>query len=377
MREIMKNFLITTFAGLLAAATFCACSKDDDNAGNSNNGSQDAILSIDKTAIDAAYTIGTYQLQVTALQAWSAEVNSAATWCSVSPNFYDGSHVATVSVAENIAFEVQRSATITFTAGTFSLAVSVTQAGAPHLLTVTPAAIDAAFTSGSYAVAVTGNTTWTVNSSAAWSTPSPLSGAGNSPATISVAANTATVTRTVSIAFTAGTLTHTIDITQAGAPPAPPQAASAQIWVFGEQMWSDIIQIPECNNADFERNYTEPQCRSYSENGVTWYYYNWPYVNANKNTLCPSPWRVPDQYDLSVLGILTASIDMVEAWGLSGYAGSDGIQNKDNYGYIWSDTHDDPNGNYAYFFYYPGAAPGFDFMVPTDNGNPVRCVQTP
>lgn len=78
----------------------------------------------------------------------------------------------------------------------------------------------------------------------------------------------------------------------------PPYAASAKTWVFGEQVWSDAIRLPECNKEDFDDSYDQPQCRSYSEGANTWFYYNWPFVNQRAYALCPTPWRVPTADDL-------------------------------------------------------------------------------
>jgi hypothetical protein len=35
------------------------------------------------------------------------------------------------------------------------------------------------------------------------------------------------------------------------------------------------------------------QVWTFGEGGMTWYYYNWPYVDQLSGSLCPSPWRVP------------------------------------------------------------------------------------
>jgi formylglycine-generating enzyme required for sulfatase activity len=94
-----------------------------------DNGEQpgSSPLSIDRPGIAATVSAGTYQLQVTATQAWNAEVNTGAAWCTVSPDGYAGSHAVTVSVAENSTVEA-RVATITFTSGTVTRTVTVTQA---------------------------------------------------------------------------------------------------------------------------------------------------------------------------------------------------------------------------------------------------------
>jgi hypothetical protein len=81
----------------------------------------------------------------------------------------------------------------------------------------------------------------------------------------------------------------------------PWYAASAKTWKVGNQIWSDVINIPTCDKEPFTNSNTDPQCRSYTVDRVKYYYYNWPYVNANASTLCPSPWRVPSGNDYIAL----------------------------------------------------------------------------
>jgi hypothetical protein len=66
----------------------------------------------------------------------------------------------------------------------------------------------------------------------------------------------------------------------------PPHAASDQTWVFGNQTWSDIIQMPGCNKVTFEISDDSPQCRSRRTIlGETRYYYNWKYVSLHKEAI--------------------------------------------------------------------------------------------
>jgi uncharacterized protein (TIGR02145 family) len=85
----------------------------------------------------------------------------------------------------------------------------------------------------------------------------------------------------------------------------PPHAASAQLWTVGSSplIWSDVINVPACNHEAFTNDYGIPYCRSFFTNGKTWYYYNWSYVYINKDTLCPSPWRVPTKDDFIALDV--------------------------------------------------------------------------
>jgi hypothetical protein len=117
----------------------------------------------------------------------------------------------------------------------------------------------------------------------------------------------------------------------------PPNAANTIIWVIGEQSWSAAIRMPECNKDTFDDSYTDPQCRSYTEEGKTWYYYNWAYVNANKERMCPSPWRVPTIADMETLESNSNENALIDAWGYGGSAGGGSVSvNSDENAVYWS-----------------------------------------
>ncbi|MDR2448581.1 MAG: fibrobacter succinogenes major paralogous domain-containing protein [Prevotellaceae bacterium] len=142
----------------------------------------------------------------------------------------------------------------------------------------------------------------------------------------------------------------------------PPHAASEQTWVIEsadgtiKQTWSDAIQLPECNKTDFDGGeYDAPKadCRSDTHEGNTYYYYNWPYVDAHAADLCPSPWRVPTLDDFISLdlafggaAINTAKTEQymlrnyVSRWGgaYGGYAKSTSAENTPWVAYLWSTT---------------------------------------
>jgi uncharacterized protein (TIGR02145 family) len=81
----------------------------------------------------------------------------------------------------------------------------------------------------------------------------------------------------------------------------PRYAVSAKTWPVGSQVWSDYINIPECDHVTYTNSNTDPYCRSNTANEKKWYYYNWAYVNKNQKTLCPEQWRVPTKDDFVAL----------------------------------------------------------------------------
>jgi hypothetical protein len=151
------------------------------------------------------------------------------------------------------------------------------------------------------------------------------------------------VKRILLLSFTAQLIT--------GACPAqtPRHAISIRTWTFGKQVWSNVIRMPECNKADFTSAGDTPDCRSYTSGSVTWYYYNWTYVDAMQTTLCPAPWRIPTDEDLEILAEETTANTLMHAWGLPGYADGMSIDSAGEYTYYWSST---PNGSaYACYLY--------------------------
>jgi hypothetical protein len=204
----------------------------------------------------------------------------------VSPATGNGDGSGTINVAENQT-TAQRTATVTFTAGTLARTIAVTQADAAPVLTINPTAIDVANSAGTYAVAITSNTAWsaTVSAGATWCTMSPATGTGNSTVTVNVVENATTVTRAATIAISSGTLSQTIDINQISSfmlidPNAPRYAASNKAWMFGSQTWSDAIQIPECDVEYSRSSATEPICYHSPWVSPINFVYNFPYVNG-------------------------------------------------------------------------------------------------
>ena len=244
-------------------------------------------------------------------------------------------------------------------------------------LSVLPASIPAAYTAGTYDITVTSNSTWTaaVNSAATWCTLTSTAGNGNGTVTVSVIENPTMDERAATATFTSGVLAKTVGITQAANPATPPHAASTQTWIFGNQTWSDAIRIPECNKTSFDDSYTDPHCRSYTSGSNTWYYYNWPYVNANAAQLCPSPWHVPSESDVQSLVDNFNSTALISAWGYGGLVYGSSEDGVSSGAYYWSSTEDDSYSIYsAYGLVYD--SDNLDVIsLDKQNGFQVRCVK--
>ncbi|MDR1406254.1 MAG: fibrobacter succinogenes major paralogous domain-containing protein [Prevotellaceae bacterium] len=86
----------------------------------------------------------------------------------------------------------------------------------------------------------------------------------------------------------------------------PPFAASSRTWVIEgsgiAQTWSDHINAPACNKADFDGGSADEPKADCRNNPGYYYLYSWRYVHENAAALCPSPWRVPSRDDFEKLG---------------------------------------------------------------------------
>jgi hypothetical protein len=155
----------------------------------------------------------------------------------------------------------------------------------------------------------------------------------------------------------------------------PRYAASTQTWVFGAQTWSDVIHIPACDKQDFDggtKDAPKADCRTYTHEGETWYYYSWPYVNEHAGLLCPSPWRVPADEDFSNFLEDITTVDRTIDWRHGGYVYG-GVVEDMSFGYYWSST---VNDAHAYGLYYFGSYPGVR-NYSQSIGFQVRCVARP
>ena len=200
-----------------------------------------------------------------------------------------------------------------------------------------------------YTVNVSSDAAWTaaVSYKPSWLSISPESGEGDGTITISVKGNEAYTERIASVKVSAGAASKALTVTQEALPipVLPDHVASNKLWQFGQQAWTDAIQVPACKDATFGNSLTEPHCRSYTASGKTWYYYNWAYVDQNAETLCQNPWRVPAKEDFDALAtVVTLKADLFAAWGYGGNAdaASGGMSDTGNLIGYWSST---PNAN--------------------------------
>jgi hypothetical protein len=79
----------------------------------------------------------------------------------------------------------------------------------------------------------------------------------------------------------------------------PPHAASTETWEIElpngvTQIWSDYINLPECNKEEYDDS-NKADCHRSEE---IFYAYNAGYVEKYVDKLCPAPWRLPTSKDV-------------------------------------------------------------------------------
>jgi plastocyanin len=163
-------------------------------------------LTLSPSNRNVSASAGSTTFTVTSNSSWTASSN--ANWCTVTPSG-SGNGTITANYTENTSTS-QRVATITVNVtGLPAQTVTVTQAGAPLTLTVTPPNQDVTFSDGSTSFSVTSNTNWTATSGASWCTVTP-SGSGNGTISAQFTENPTALPRVAEITVTVAGLPSVI-----------------------------------------------------------------------------------------------------------------------------------------------------------------------
>jgi uncharacterized protein YjdB len=160
----------------------------------------------------------------------------------------------------------------------------------------------------------------------------------------------------------------------------PTDAASDWVWKFYGRTWSDVINVPACNQSNFVLSTTSAECRSATADaGTLRYYYNWKYVDDNNTTMCPSGWRVPAEADIKTFPEYDTSVSslLFSIWGYGGWFedwgnGVIGHSSASAAMGLWSST---GNGDNAFIFYVASWGVDFNVSYPKSRGYQVRCVK--
>jgi uncharacterized protein (TIGR02145 family) len=135
-----------------------------------------------------------------------------------------------------------------------------------------------------------------------------------------------------------------------------PPGAGTKTWTCSSQTWSGPVRVADCDHNAFTNDDTAPHCRSYTYNSIKYFYYNWTYLDQNKNILCPSPWHVPTNSEFSTLisclgssGANGKYYPESSTWGgaLAGNANGSSMHNDGSHGYYWSSMDFNADGAYC------------------------------
>ncbi|MDR3350971.1 MAG: hypothetical protein LBN98_04940, partial [Prevotellaceae bacterium] len=156
-----------------AAMVFAGCKSEagEDDGNNSGTNPDVPSLSVVPSGIPVPASGGSYDFAIASKTIWSTAITTGAAWCRISPTVGTGDATGQITVDRNTVAEA-RAATITFTAGALTCTTTVTQAADNPALSVDKTTINAVKAAGSYTIAVTSNTTWTVSDNADWCTVS-------------------------------------------------------------------------------------------------------------------------------------------------------------------------------------------------------------
>ena len=161
------------------------------------------------------YTAGNSTFTVTSNINWT--ISKDAGWLTVSPGNGINSNTITVTYQDNPGTS-QRVGTVTVSGNGIDRIVTITQAGIPLFLTVTPEEQNIEYSAGSTTFSVESNTNWTVSNDTEWLTVLPSNGSNNGTLTVTYKDNMITSQRIGTITINGEGITRTVTITQKAAP---------------------------------------------------------------------------------------------------------------------------------------------------------------
>jgi hypothetical protein len=180
----------------------------------------DAMVILSKTAWTAPAAGGWTRVTPTInTPTWSAVADAG--WVSVSPTSGVSETEATVEVTEPNPWAAPRQAVVTFTAGDATATLTITQAAAPGVLSLSKLEWAVPAGGGQTGVVVSTNAPqWFASSYPDWLEASPSSGASGATVTVTAQPNPSSQPRVGQVFFSINAAVHrTLSVTQAGATP--------------------------------------------------------------------------------------------------------------------------------------------------------------
>ncbi|MCF8364716.1 MAG: T9SS type A sorting domain-containing protein, partial [Bacteroidales bacterium] len=176
------------------------------------------VLSVAPASRSVTAPAGSTTFGLTSNTAWS--VSESVAWFTVAPMSGSGNNTLTVNYQQNTSV-TPRSGQITVSAaGVPDVVVTVNQAGAGAILTVSPSNRDVTPPAGNTTFSVNSNTSWAVSESITWLSVTPMSGSGNITLNVNYGENASGSSRTGNITVTAtgGSPSQTVTISQESYP---------------------------------------------------------------------------------------------------------------------------------------------------------------
>jgi hypothetical protein len=176
-------------------------------------------LNVSPLSLGYTNTASSKKVGVTSNTSWTVSANQ--TWVSLNKTNGSNNDSVTISLTAN-GTSVQRTATVTFTAGSLTQVVTITQDGTilnpVDSINLSTNNLNYTASGSTKQVQLTSNRSWVASGQASWITLSPNNGTGNVTLNITASANTSAISRTNTITFTAGTATQLLTITQDSTP---------------------------------------------------------------------------------------------------------------------------------------------------------------
>jgi hypothetical protein len=191
----MKKHLPKLLA-IIALYTLTMCSKPV------NEDPPSLTLTPTSKAVEA--NAGTFKVAILSTVPWMASSNED--WIDIDPMVGDGNSTMNVTHQPNISI-APRSATITIQGTNVEAkTVTLTQAGASPLLSVTPANQNVSSLAGNTTFDIQSNTSWTAQSDKAWCTLANSAGTGNAALSVNYDLNQTGIQRTAEITISSNGL---------------------------------------------------------------------------------------------------------------------------------------------------------------------------
>jgi hypothetical protein len=170
-------------------------------------------LTVNPNSVNATSSASSNPITVTSNSSWTASSNQ--TWATLSSSSGTGNTVVNILLTVNSS-QTARTAIVTFTAGSLTQTLTITQAGS--VADVFSFSADTTYipnTTNNFTENINSNRSWTLSINQTWANVSPLNGLGNGTINITTSANTGSA-RTAIISATAGTISKKFVIIQDG-----------------------------------------------------------------------------------------------------------------------------------------------------------------